>query len=76
MWEEKVRTQVIWDFRTFLFHENVSSHKGFMSVRISFITIEKNNEKFLEPLKLFRVSIRLISVIKKFQILFSLEALL
>ena len=47
----------------------------FMTLFIRQIAIKKNNEKFLELLKLFRVSIRLISVIKKTNI-FSLEALL
>ena len=47
----------------------------FTTLFISQIAIKKINEKFLELLKLFRVSIRLISVIKKSN-LFSLEALL
>jgi hypothetical protein len=47
----------------------------FTTLFIRQIAIKKINEKFLELLKLFRVSIRLISVIKKSN-LFSLEALL
>ena len=47
----------------------------FTTLFIRQIAIKKINEKFLELLKLFRVSIRLISVIKKTNI-FSLEALL